>query len=57
MNNYERCFKVACELMVGSVLYGHDYESIFEEIMETKGCVSCLSIMEYIEKHIEELDK
>lgn len=57
MVNYKRCFGVACELMMGSVLYGKDFDSIFEELMETNGCVDCFSMMQYIEEHIDELDR
>lgn len=53
---YERYFMVACELMLGGILYGHDLDSIFEELLEEDGYVGCLNFMEYIKNHIEELD-
>lgn len=54
--SYKRCLRVACELMLGGILYGHDYESIFAELLEKDGCVCSLNMMEYIVEHIEELD-
>lgn len=48
---------VACDLLIGSTLYGYDYDRIFEEIMDKEGCVSANLIKEFILEHIKELGK
>lgn len=53
----EIALNIACDLLTGATLYGYDFERIFDEIMEHKGCVSSIQIKEYILDHIEELGK
>ena len=55
MSREEIALDIACELLVGSVLYGYDYDTIFSEIMERDGCVTSKDIKEFILDHIEEL--
>lgn len=38
--DYRSAFRVACELLNGSILYGIDSDKIFEIIMKRDGCVS-----------------
>lgn len=57
MTREEIALNIACDLLVGSVLYGYDYDRIFNEIMEKDGVVSMLDIKEFILDHIEELGK
>lgn len=57
MTREEIALNIACDLLVGSVLYGYDYDRIFKEIMERDGVVSMLDIKEYILEHAEELGK
>ena len=57
MTREEIALNIACDLLIGSNLYGYDYDRIFEEIMNKEGCVSVNLIKEYILEHIEELGK
>lgn len=57
MTREEIALNIACDLLIGSVLYGYDYDRIFEEIMERDGCVSSNNIKEFILDHVEELGK
>lgn len=54
--DYRRAFKIACELLSGSVLYGVDTDRIFEIMMQKDGVVSNESYEEYILNHLQELD-
>ena len=56
MIDYRRAFKIACELLNGSVLYGVDADKIFEIMMEKDGIVDNYSYEEYILNHLQELD-
>lgn len=53
----EIALNVACDLLIGSCLYGYDFDRIFEELMERDGVVSSLSIKEFIFDNIQELGK
>jgi len=55
MDEYKKAFEVACELLNGDILYGHDADSIYSEIMEKEGVVSSTSYEEYILSHLDEL--
>lgn len=57
MTREEIALNIACDLLIGSVLYGYDYDRIFEEIMNKEGCVSSNLIKEYILEHLEDLGK
>jgi len=57
MTREEIALNIACDLLIGSVLYGYDYDRIFEEIMDKEGCVSSNLIKEYILAHLEDLGK
>lgn len=52
---YRIAFGVACELQLGSVLYGYDSEKAFEQIMEKHGVVSSRLYEEWIFEHLNEL--
>lgn len=52
---YKRAFKVACELLNGSVLYGYDTDRIFEEMMKKDGVVSSFSYEDFILEHLDRL--
>lgn len=54
--DYRRAFKIACELLSGSVLYGIDSDKIFETAMQKDGLVSNESYERYILNHLQELD-
>ena len=56
MTDYKRAFKIACELLNGSNLYGVDTGSIFEDAMNKDGVVDNESYEEYILSHMDELD-
>ena len=55
--DYCRAFKIACELLNGSVLYGVDADRIFEIMMAKDGMVSNESYESYILNNLQELDK
>ena len=57
MTREEIALNIACDLLTGSVLYGYDYDRIFNEIMEKDGVVSMLDIKAFILDHVEELGK
>jgi len=52
---YKRAFKIACELLNGSYLYGYDADRIFDEMMKKDGVVSSLSYEDFILEHLDEL--
>ena len=52
---YKKAFRIACELLNGSVLYGYDTDRIFEEIMKKDGVVSSESYEEFILKNLNRL--
>ena len=57
MTREEIALNIACDLMMGAILYGYDYDRIFDEIMERDGCVCSSDIKDYILEHLEELGK
>lgn len=57
MTKTEIALNVACDLLIGSNLYGYDYDRVFEEIMDKEGVVSSNSIKKFILDHVEELGK
>ena len=50
---YERAFKIACELMNGALIYGIDKDVLFEKFMEKDGVVSSHSYEEFILENID----
>lgn len=52
---YKKAFRIACELLNGSVLYGYDTDRIFEGIMEQNGVVSSFSYEDFILEHLDRL--
>ena len=57
MSIEEIALNIACDLLIGSNLYGYDYDRVFEELMERDGVVSSLSIKQFILDNVEELGK
>lgn len=57
MTREEIALNIACDLLIGSNLYGYDYDRVFEEIMDKEGVVSSLSIKDYILNNLEKLGK
>lgn len=57
MTRKEIALNIACDLLIGSTLYGYDYDRIFDELMKRDGVVSSDSIKEFILDHVEELGK
>ena len=55
--DYCRAFKIACELLNGSILYGIDADRIFEIMMAKDGVVSSNSYESYILNNLQELDR
>jgi hypothetical protein len=55
--DYRRAFKIACELLNGTRLYGVDADKIFEIMMNKDGIVTNDSYEEYILNHLQELDQ
>ena len=53
---YKKAFKIACELLNGSILYGYDSDRIFSEMMEKDGVVSSYSYEEFILTNLDRLD-
>lgn len=53
----EIALNVACDLLVGSQLYGYDYQRIYEEVMRKEGYVCKETIMNFILEHLKELGK
>ena len=52
---YKNAFRIACELLNGSILFGYDTDRIFEEIMEKDGIVGPWSYEEFILAHLDRL--
>ena len=52
---YKKAFKIACELLNGSILYGYDTDRIFEEIMEKDGIVATWSYEKFILNNLSRL--
>ena len=52
---YKKAFRIACELLNGSILYGYDTDRIFEEMMEKNGIVSSFSYEDFILEHLDRL--
>ena len=57
MTKEEIALNIACDLLIGSNLYGYDYDRVFEEIMDKEGVVSSDSIKEFILNNLEKLGK
>ena len=53
---YKKAFRIACELLNGSTLYGYDNDRIFSEIMEKDGVVSSDSYEEFILTNLDRLN-
>ena len=54
---YKKAFRIACDLLNGSVLYGYDTDRIFEEMMKKNGVVSIYNSREKELKEISKLGK
>lgn len=52
---YKKAFKIACELLNDSILYGYDTDRIFEEIMKKDGYVAPWSYEEFILNNLDRL--
>lgn len=52
---YKKAFRIACDLLNGSVLYGYDTDRIFEEMMKKNGVVSSFSYEDFILEHLDRL--
>ena len=52
---YKKAFRIACELLNGSILYGYDTDRIFEEIMKKDGIVGPWSYEEFILSNLARL--
>lgn len=52
---YKKAFKIACELLNGSMLYGYDIDGIFEELMKKDGVVSSDSYEKFILTNLNKL--
>ena len=51
----KKAFRIACELLNGSILYGYDTDEIFKEVMEKDGVVGSWSYEEFILTHLDRL--
>ena len=52
---YKKAFRIACELLNGSILYGYDMDRIFEKIMEKDGYVAPWSYEKFILTNLDRL--
>lgn len=52
---YKKAFKIACELLNGSMLYGYHADRIFEEVMKKDGYVGPWSYEEFILTNLDRL--
>jgi len=52
---YKKAFRIACELLNGSILYGYDTERIFEEIMKKDEIVASWSYEKFILNNLARL--
>lgn len=52
---YKKAFRIACELLNGSILFGYDADEIFKEMMEKDGCVGPWSYEEFILANLDRL--
>lgn len=53
----EKALELACELMLGGVIYGNDQDTIFKKIMEEQGIVYGVNYAQYLVEHYEEITK
>jgi hypothetical protein len=51
---YRKAFRIACELLNGSIIYGIDTKKLFAKIMEKEGFVGSFSYEEFI---LDNLDR
>ena len=52
---YKKAFRIACELLNDSILYGYDTDRIFKEIMEKDGYVASWSYEKFILTNLNRL--
>ena len=52
---YKKAFRIACELLNDSILYGYDTDRIFKEIMEKDGYAAPWSYEEFILTNLDRL--
>ena len=50
---YKRAFEIACDLLIGSSLYGIDADNIFGLIMQEYEVVSTFDYQEFILEHLD----
>jgi hypothetical protein len=53
---YKRAFEIACDLLIGSRLYGIDKDRLFELIMQEYDIVSTFEYRKFILKHLDRFD-
>ena len=53
--NYEEAFKIACEMLNGTMIGGVNKDYIFEHMMDKDGIVTTESYEEFILEHIDQL--
>ena len=53
---YKRAFEIACDLLIGSSLYGIDADNIFELIMQEYDVVSTFEYQKFILEHLDRFD-
>lgn len=51
---YKRAFEIACDLLIGSTLYGIDADRLFTHLMQEYGVVSGYGYQKFI---LENLDR
>ena len=50
---YKRAFRIACDLLNGSVIYGIDNDSLFDYLLDTEGVVSFATYEEFILNNLD----
>ena len=53
---YKRAFEIACDLLIGGILYGIDEDRLFELTMQEYGVVSTPEYQKFILKHLDRFD-
>ncbi len=53
VRKYKRAFRIACELLNGSVIYGIDNDSLFGHLLDTEGVVSFVEYEEFILNNLD----
>lgn len=50
---YKRAFRIACDLLNGSVIYGIDNDSLFGHLLDTEGVVSYMTYEKFILNNLD----